>query len=76
MAITDGVEQLGTYPQAGAVGGVLTQAQANVDALIALIPDPDTPPAQSGGNLLDHMHAAAAAQLRVELSALRASMAV
>ena len=80
MGATTGVQQLGTYSAAGATSGVLTQAQANVDALLALIPNPDVAPAQAGGagtsgTFLDEMSPPAAAQLRVELLALKASMA-
>lgn len=75
MAAITGVQQLGVYTNAVALGSVLTIAQANIDALIALIPDPDTAPAQGGGGFLDEMSPGVAAQLRVELAAVRAKMA-
>lgn len=47
--------------------------KARVDALIAAIPDPDTAPANQGvSGFLDQMSPACAAQLRVELAALKA----
>jgi len=72
MTAVAGIQLLGTYLTTGAGGGVLTQLNANLDALLALVPDPDTAPAQSGGGQLDQMSAGAAAQLRVEIAALRA----
>lgn len=74
MAATDGVEVVGTYPSAGVTTG-LANAQANIDALLALVPNPEVAPAQAGGGFLDEMSSAAAIQLRVELAALRASLA-
>lgn len=76
MSATAGIQKIGTYPQAGASAGVLTAVQANIDVLTALIANPDVAPAQAGGGFLDEMSPAAAAQLRVELAALRASMSV
>ncbi len=58
--------------------GSLGSNAARVDALIALIPDPDTKSssgAQAGGGMLDEMSPIAAATLRVELIALKASLA-
>lgn len=72
MTSTAGVTQIGVYATTGATTTVLTQLQANLAALLALIPDPDTAPAQGGGGFLDEMSPAAAAQLRVEIAALQA----
>lgn len=75
MGAQTGVQKIGTYAAAGATAGVLTAAQAAVDVLTALIPNPDVAPAQAGGGILDEMSPGVAAQLRVELAALRAAMA-
>lgn len=67
MGATTGIAAIGNY--AGAANDA-----AAVDILIALIPDPDTTStsgAQAGGGNLDEMSPMAAAQLRVELAALR-----
>lgn len=61
---TKGIQPLGAY--AGS-----TTAGAGLDALLALIPNPDSG-AQAGGGFLDEMSPAAAAQLRVEIAALKA----
>jgi len=66
-----GVQVLGNY--AGAAN-----AQAKVDVLLALIPNPDSTSssgAVAGGGFLDEMSPPAAVQIRVELAALRASLA-
>lgn len=47
---------------------------ARVNALLALIPNPDVSPAQAGGGFLDEISPMAAAQLRVELTALVAAV--
>lgn len=70
MGATTGIAAIQNY--AGAAND-----QAAVDLLIALIPNPDTTSssgAQAGGGNLDEMSAQAAAQLRVELAALRAAV--
>lgn len=67
MGATTGIAAIGNY------AGAATDSAA-VDILIALIPDPDTTStsgAQAGGGNLDEMSAMAAAQLRVELAALK-----
>lgn len=67
MGATTGIAVIGNY--AGAANDA-----AAVDILIALIPNPDstsTSGAQAGGGNLDEMSAGAAAQLRVELAALK-----
>lgn len=58
--------------------GALPSNAARVDALIALIPDVDTKSssgAQAGGGMLDEMSPIAAATLKVELLALKGSLA-
>lgn len=70
MGATTGIGVIGNY----AAGGT---NQATVQILIDLIPDPDTTRtsgAQAGGGFLDEMSPAAAAQLRVELVALKAAV--
>lgn len=65
MGITSGITAIGTYT--GPVGDA-------VDELIALIPDPDTresPSPREAGSIFDEMSPFAAAQLRVELLALK-----
>ena len=65
MSITSGITAIGTYT--GPVGDA-------VDELIALIPDPDTresPSPREAGSIFDEMSPFAAAQLRVELLALK-----
>lgn len=65
MGITTGLTAIGVYA---------TNDSTAVDALIALIPDPETTSssgAQSGGGYLDQMSPLCAAQLRVELAALK-----
>lgn len=62
-----GIAAIGNY------AGAATDSAA-VDILLALIPDPDstsTSGAQAGGGNLDQMSPGAAAQLRVELLALK-----
>lgn len=73
MGATSGIQPIGTYGS-GVAGD-------NIDELLALIPDPDAPhgsgaiadSANQGVNntFLDEMSPGAAAQLRVELEALR-----
>ena len=65
MGITSGIQVMGTYA---------TSDSAAVDSLIALIPDPDTresPTPRHPGSVLDEMSPMCAAQLRVELAALK-----
>jgi hypothetical protein len=66
MGALTGLVALGDYD-------VATGGDA-VDVLLALIPDPDddsSSGAQAGGGLLDEMSPAAAAQIRVELLAMK-----
>ena len=72
MGATTGIAAIGAY--AGS-----TTAGAAIDKLIALIPDPDTLGSSgamanpnAGAGMLDEMSAVAAAQLRVELTAMKA----
>jgi len=70
MGATTGIATIGDY--AGAAND-----PARVQVLLDLIADPDTTSssgAQAGGGLLDEMSAVAAAQLRVELAALKAAV--
>lgn len=70
MAATSGVAPINTY----ATG----THKEKIQALIDLIPNPDTTSssgAQAGGGYLDEMSPAAAVQLRVELTALKAQIA-
>lgn len=71
MGATTGITAIGAY------NGVIT---SDIDLLLSLIPDPDAPHgsgAVAGGNqgilntYLDEMSPGAAAQIRVELAALR-----
>lgn len=67
MGATTGIAAIANY--AGAANDA-----AAVQLLIDLIPNPDTTSssgAQAGGGNLDQMSAMAAAQLRVELAALK-----
>lgn len=67
MSALTGLVALGDY------AGAATDSAA-VDILLALIADPDSSSssgAQAGGGLLDEMSPACAAQLRVELLALK-----
>jgi hypothetical protein len=69
MAATTGVAAIATY-NAGT-------NKTNVQRLIDLIPNPDTTSssgAQAGGGMLDEMSPMAAAQLRVELAALKTAI--
>lgn len=66
-ASSNGIKAIANY------AGAATDSAA-VDLLIALIPDPDTTSssgAQAGGGNLDQMSPGCAAQLRVELLALK-----
>lgn len=70
MSSTSGIAAINNYAGAANDG-------AAIDLLIALIPNPDTTStsgAQAGGGNLDEMSPMAAAQLRVELAALRAAI--
>ena len=67
MSATTGVAQIGDYATPGT-------DPLKVQALLDLIPTPDTAPAQSGGGFLDEMSAAAAAQLIVEITALKGAV--
>lgn len=60
MGATTGLATLGTYLHDG----------TDLDVFLALIPDPDTSPSQSGGGFLDEISPAAAAQIRVEVAAM------
>lgn len=77
MGATTGLVQVGTYATVTvAATATQTAITANITALKALIPDPDTAPAQGGGNNLDQMAPGTAAQIRVELDALAAALTV
>ncbi len=67
MAATTGIAPLVNY------AGLANNA-ARVAALLALIPNPDVAPAKSGGGFLDEISPMAAAQLRVEITALAAAL--
>ena len=70
MGATTGIASLVDY-------SAETTAGDAIDLLVALIPDPDTTSssgAQAGGGMLDEMSPVAAAQLRVELAALKAAV--
>lgn len=60
---TKGIQPLGSYTGSATAG-------AGLDKLLALIPNPDDG-ATAGGGFLDEMSPAAAAQLRVEIAALK-----
>jgi hypothetical protein len=67
MSMLNGIQPAVSYT------GVAT-AGAGIDRLIALIPNPDqreSPNPRNPGSILDQMSPMAAAQLRVELAALR-----
>lgn len=67
MGATTGIVALGNY------AGAATDSAA-VDILLALIPNPDSTSSSgaiAGGGLLDEMSPPCAAQLRVELLALK-----
>lgn len=65
----------GTYPDASAGTAAARDAiQANIESLLALVPDPDVPPGTGGRFLFGRMEPGAAAQLRLELAALRDSI--
>ena len=68
---TNGLVAIGDY-----AGNDDTAGDA-IDVLIGLLADPDTTSssgAQAGGGFLDEMSPAACAQLRVELTALKAAI--
>lgn len=68
MPSSQGIQVLGDYTTGSPTNDVA------IDRLIALIPDPDVSPAQSGGGFLDQMSPAAATQLLVELAALKTAV--
>jgi hypothetical protein len=70
MSMLNGIQPAVSY------AGVTT-AGAGIDRLLALLPDPDereSPNPRNPGSILDQMSPMAAAQLRVELAALRAAV--
>ena len=69
MGMLTGIVALGNY--AGAAND-----SAAVDVLLNLLPDPDANPPRerAGGGLLDEISPPALAQLRVELTALKAAV--
>lgn len=75
MSALNGIEAGGGY-----VGFVLGTAgdkalfDAEIDRILAVIPDPDNAPANSGVNDLDVMSPSAAASTRAEILALQASI--
>jgi hypothetical protein len=67
MGATTGIQAIADFTG-------MTDTDAMFDALIALIPDPDTresPSPRESGSMLDEMSPMAAAQLRVELEAAK-----
>lgn len=72
MNALTGLTPYGTYPSATIGTAPLAAVTASLDGLLAVIPDPDTAPAQGGGGTLDEMNPGTAAQLRVEVAALLA----
>lgn len=77
MSATSGIAKIGDYTTGEPVN------KAVIDLLIDLIPDPDTAPAQGGKagsgvtggrGFLDQMSPACAAQLLVELAAVKAAI--
>lgn len=74
MSATTGLATYGTYTAVTVGTATLTDVTASITSLTALIPDPDTAPAQGGGGHLDEMNPGAAAQIRAELAALQASI--
>lgn len=68
MGATTGLAVIGDYTTGAPANKVI------IDRIIALIPNPDVAPAQSGGGFLDEMSPAAAAQLRVELAAVKTAI--
>lgn len=72
MVSITGLQSGTTYTVAVIGTGNKAKITVIMDELLALIPDPDVPPAQGGsGTSLDSMHPHAAAQLRVEIAALQ-----
>lgn len=72
MSALTGIAAIADY------SGVATAGDA-IDLLVALIPDPDlnnatSSGAQAGGGNLDEMSVIAAAHLRVELAAMKATI--
>lgn len=75
MALTDGIDVVGTYTAVTLTDATQGDAVvALVDELIRVIGDPETAPAQAGGGNLDSMSPAANAQLQVELNAIKDSI--
>lgn len=77
MSAKTGLAVLGTYSNAHSNATLATSATviANIDALTALIPNSDSTSSSgsvAGGGFLDEMSPGAAAQLAVELAAIRA----
>lgn len=68
MGATTGLTKIGDYTTGSPVNKVI------IDRVIALIPNPDVSPAMGGGGFLDEMSPAAAAQLLVELAAVKAAI--
>lgn len=72
MASSAGVQQIGDYTTPAT-------AEDKVNALLALLPNPDTTSSSgaiAGGGFLDEISPAAVVQLRVELTALAEAVAV
>lgn len=70
MGITAGITVVGSYT-AGATAGL------EIDKLLDLIPNPDvreSPNPRAANSILDQMSPMAAAQLRVELNAIKAAI--
>lgn len=77
MSLQNGLPILGGYvPTVLTTAGDTALVQAEIAKLIAIIPDPDVAPANTGGVVasnLDQMYPQTAAQLLVDLAALSAS---
>lgn len=75
MGIKTGLDAVGTYATVTTTTTTRAEMLTLVNTLVDIIPDPDTAPAQGGGNSLDSMAPITAAQLLVELDALKAAIA-
>lgn len=72
MAILDGIETVGGYVAVTlTTAGDTALVVAEINKLLAVIPDPETAPAAGGGNDLDEMTGACAASVRAEIIAFR-----
>ena len=74
MAGTTGLAVVGSYTDIDVTAAQLAKVQGLLDELLAVIPNPETAPAQGAGNNLDQMFPGTALQLRVEIAAARAAV--